>query len=90
MHTEILKIRTNLVMQQNKFFNDCFLAGYSIATTKRIMIASQKTIFSYIDLAYLLKYRPYLISQELKDEIFKPVEQMKQVVKILQQFKAGD
>ena len=87
IQTEILKRIDNLVMQQNKFFKACFSLGYSTATAKRIMKTSTKTRFSHIDLVYLLKYRPDLISQELKDEIFKPVEHMKQVVSILQEFK---
>ena len=88
MQTEILKMMLNLPVEQNKFFRDCFDLGYSTATAKRIMKASQKTPFTYIDLAYSIKYMPSIIPQELKDEIFKPVEQMKQVVSILQNFKS--
>lgn len=87
MQTKILKMMSNLLIEQRKFFKACFLAGYSSATARSIIEASQKTHFTPLELFHILKYESLLIDQNLKDYILQPSKNMKQVVSILQEFR---
>lgn len=88
MQTEKLKMMSNLPIEQKEFFKACFSAGYSSATVRSIIEASQKTRFTALELFHILKYESLLIDQNLKDYILQPSKNMKQVISILQGFRS--